>query len=206
MNRPPSPPSNPMEPDPQAGLEVETWVERARQGDKDAFGRLVHHFHHRLFGLLVQMVGNAADAEELEQQVWIKAWKRLRSFRGQSAFYTWLYRIGTFTAVDFLRRRKRRPESEWDPAIAYPEHHDVETAPSVASRPDREAERDDIQRRFHEVLETLSPTHRTALWMREVDSMSYEEIAAATGCRVGTVMSRLYYARQAVQEQMKDLL
>lgn len=185
---------------------VRQLVQRARGGDEEAFGELVKTYHQRVYGLAYGLVGNADDARDLAQLTWVRAWSRLGSFKGESGFFTWVYRIASNASLDFLRSRARRREEELLEGVDPATDPKVERAPSETSRPDRETERAEVRRVFEEALGSLSPEHRLALTLREVEGLSYDEIAKAMGCRKGTVMSRLFYARQAMQEKMKDLL
>ncbi len=179
----------------------------AREGNEEAFGELVKMYHERIYNTAYAIVGHAEDAREVEQQTWIKAWRNLPRFHAGSSFYTWVYRIAVNTALDWMRSRARRredPMPEAGPealACAMAEH-----APSQAPRPDRMAEQSEFRERFDKALEQLSPEHRAAIVLREVDGLSYEEIAGIMGCRVGTVMSRIFYARRQLQELLKDAL
>lgn len=182
-------------------------VRRARKGEQEAFGQLVNMYHERIYHAIYAVVGHAEDAREIEQQTWVKAWKQLPYFRESSTFYTWVYRIAVNGALDWIRRRARHPE---DPlpdggaealAMSLAEH-----PPSLSCRPDREAQQAEFRALFQQALEKLSPEHRMAIVLREVEGLSYEEIAQVMKCRVGTVMSRIFYARRQLQTLLKDVL
>lgn len=181
-------------------------VEKARRGDEEAFGELVKMYHQQVYGLAYGIVGNADDAKEIAQQAWIKAWSKLSSFKANAGFFTWLYRIASNTSLDFLRRKARHREEAIPEGMDVPDTAGYERAPSENPRPDREAERAEIRDLFGKALKTLSPEHRLALTLREVEGLSYDEIAEVMGCRRGTVMSRLFYARQKVQDSLRELL
>lgn len=181
-------------------------VTRARAGDEEAFGELMKLYHQRVYGVLFGMVRNSEDAKELAQQTWIKAWNKLETFKGESDFYTWVYRIATFTGLDFLRKRKRLQETELLDAVEPVRQVDAHLPPSVTSRPDHVAQKAEIREVFEASLARLSPEHRTALVLREVEGLSYDEIAKVMKCRKGTVMSRIFYARKSIQDDMKDLM
>jgi RNA polymerase sigma-70 factor (ECF subfamily) len=180
------------------------WVEKARTGDEEAFGELVRLYHERVYAVIYNVVHHAEDARDLEQQTWIKAWRHLDRFHGRSSFYTWLYRIATFTCLDFLRRRKSRPESTAEDETVFERAAEGAGAPA-ARPPDGDLARAELRERFAQALATLSPEHRLALVLREVEGLSYAQMAEAMQCRKGTVMSRLFHARRRVQEQLKDL-
>ena len=179
-------------------------VERARQGDERAFGNLVEAHYEKIFRLLFSIVRNEEDARELGQQTWIKVWKNLSNFREDAAFSTWVYRIATFTARDFLRKRKRSPEVSYHES-ASPQFADPvnpirsidETTPADALI------RKETLLHFERALAELSEKHRTALVLREIEGLSYTEIARIMDCRTGTVMSRLYHARKSIQKFME---
>jgi RNA polymerase sigma-70 factor, ECF subfamily len=205
VNKEPSPASNEWS-DPETVREEERLLlERARAGDEEAFGDMVIRYQERVFRVAYRFVRNQDDAADMAQQAWIKAWKKLHTFRGNAAFFTWMYRIVSFVCLDHLRRQKRLAEFELPDTVEPSREVGAEMAASVSSRPDRELERVEIDRRFREGLETLSPEQRMALVMREVDGLSYEEIAKAMKCRKGTVMSRIFYARKNLQQHMGDL-
>lgn len=185
--------------------DVAGWVRRAQQGDQQAFGDLMQFYHQRVFGVLFGMVRNADDAKDLSQQAWVKAWNKLDTYKGDAEFYTWMYRLVTFVGLDYLRKRKRRKEVELLDGIEPVQDVDAPVAPSRASRPDEAAHQADIQRVFDRALESLSPEHRAALLLREVENLSYDEIAKVLKCRKGTVMSRIFYARKKIQEDLGDL-
>lgn len=185
--------------------QVQLLVKRARGGDEDAFGELVTMFHSRVYGLVYGMVNNAEDAKELAQQTWVKAWNKLHQFQEGAGFFTWVYRIASNTCLDFLRWKTRRREDELPEqpeAVADPL---VERAASEVPRPDRDLERGEIRELFEKSLRELTPEHRLVLTLREVDGLSYDEIAKVTGSRKGTVMSRLFYARRKMQESLGEL-
>jgi RNA polymerase sigma-70 factor (ECF subfamily) len=185
--------------------EIRQWVRQAQAGDQEAFGRLMQTYHQRVFGLVYGMVNQADDAQELVQQTWIKAWTKLHTFKGDAEFFTWVYRIASYASLDFLRKRKRQREDPIPETGAEPARNlDYEVAPSVNPRPDRQAMHAEIKQRFEEALRDLTPEHRMALVLREIDGLSYDDIARVMKCRKGTVMSRIFYARKRLQEQMKD--
>ncbi len=180
-------------------------VARARGGDEEAFGELVRAFHGRVYGVIYRMVNHAEDARELAQQTWVKAWQRLDTYKGDAQFFTWLYRIAMNAVFDQARRTARRKEVSLDET---PERDPAPAAEWNApddGRPDRGLEREEVRRAFDAALASLSPEHRMALILREVEGLSYREIAGAMKCRTGTVMSRIFYARRQVQTMMKDV-
>ena len=180
-------------------------VAQAQNGDQRAFGQLVELHHSRVYGQILRMVRNPEDAKEIAQLAWIKAWKKIDTFRFESAFSSWLYRVATFTALDAIRKRDSRKEVSMDDE----DHsYSVEQTASVVAPPEqlRNLERKEIKSRFLEALEELPEHHKTALMLRENEGLSYKEIAEKTNCKPGTVMSRIFNARKAIQSQMKEFL
>ena len=193
---------NPPEPTDQQKLEAQ-WLARARKGDPDAFGEFFNVYHARLFAVISRVVSNPDDARDITQRSWVKAWQKLDTFKGDSSFYTWLCRIATFTALDHLRSRKRRGEVEYlDELDAASEGGQVAARPG--DRPDRAMQKTEVREKFEAALHQLSDKHRAALILREVEGLSYEEIAETMGCRIGTVMSRIFNARKQIQQYLKD--
>jgi len=214
MNKIPRPTSNPvtgpLEPVvPQAGAESDddsVLVSRAQSGDLRAYDELVIRHRGRIFAMVRNMIHNEADAWDLAQEVFIKAWNALPRFEAKARFSTWLFRIAHNTVYDWTR--KRRPESagELNDEIFDRERIDLSasTAPSEAEAPDASLQHGELRRKIEAALAKLSPEHREAVILKDVQGLSYKEIADAMGCTLGTVMSRLFYARQKLQTLLKD--
>ena len=183
---------------------VEDLVDRARNGDEDAFGELMQMYYERTYSVVFNLLHNIEDARDVTQQTWIKAWKGLARYRGSSEFFTWIYRIATFAGYDFLRKRGRRKEFGVEDDAVFDSMQDVDAPASQTSRPDHELERRELRMAFFTALEQLSPKHKTVLVLREIEGLSYDEIAEATKSRRGTVMSRLYHARRKIQELLQE--
>jgi RNA polymerase sigma-70 factor (ECF subfamily) len=183
---------------------VENLVDRARDGDEDAFGELMQMYYERTYSVVFNLLHNIEDARDVTQQAWIKAWKGLARYRGSSEFFTWIYRIATFAGYDFLRKRGRRKEFGVEDDAVFDSMQDVDAPASKTSRPDHELERQELRTAFFTALDKLSPKHKTVLVLREIEGLSYDEIAEATKSRRGTVMSRLFHARRKVQELMQE--
>lgn len=205
MNKDPAPSSNQQPESAPSTVDERQWLELARNGDENAFGELVKMYQQRVFSVAYRFVQNVDEANDLAQQAWIKAWKKLPSFKGNAAFFTWMYRVVSFVCLDHLRKKRRLAEHELLDGVQPHRAIGAELAASASSQPDRELEHQEIRERFHLALQSLSPEQRMALTMREVDNRSYEEIAKAMKCRKGTVMSRIFYARKNLQEQLRDL-
>ncbi len=183
--------------------DVLRWVDAAQRGDQAAFGELVKAYHGRVYSLAYGMVSNTADAEDLAQQTWVRVWQKLGTFKRDAQFYTWVYRIASNLCLDHLRRRRRAQEEPLDEIVEPEPAPDVVSAPSAAPTPDAVLQQRETREQFERALEILSPEHRLTMRLREVDGMAYEEIARVMECRVGTVMSRLYYARKKLVEHLR---
>ncbi len=188
---------------------VDLLVRQATGGDEEAFGQVVQLYYQRVYHVINQIVHHEEDARELAQATWVKAWQRLDRYKFEAKFYTWVYRIAVNGALDFLRKRKRHPETLLDPlpdetSATLPMDHRRELADERTPRDDLHQR--EVQAAFETALAKLSPEHRTALTLREVEGMSYDEIAEVMKTRKGTVMSRLFYARRALQETMEKFL
>jgi len=176
-------------------------LRRAQAGDEAAFGIIMRAHHERTFRLAFAIVHNEADARDVCQEVWLTVWKQLATFRGESRFMTWLHPIVTRRSLDHLRKRRRwfdrfLPFGTQDDSIASaPEPATDETGRD-------QAEGNETVARVRAALATLPPKHRAVLALRELEGLSYEEIAQATGVPVGTVMSRLFHARRLLAEKL----
>lgn len=181
-------------------------VARCQAGDTAAFNELVTRYRQRAFAMIYNMVRNDQDAWDLAQDGFLKAWKSIGRFRGQSSFYTWLYRILMNVTIDWLRRRQIESGTEFDDAIGL-EHIEpgAATAPRAEMQPAERISDQEIRTRIDAAIARLSPEHRAAIVMREMDGLEYSEIAEQMGCSVGTVMSRLFYARKKLQTMLKDV-
>jgi len=185
--------------------QINDLVARAQNGDQAAFGELVELNHSRVFGQILRMVRNTEDAKDITQLAWIKAWKKIGTFRFESAFSSWIYRVATFTALDAIRKRDSRRETNID----YLEEANIAGgSTSVIAPPEqvRNLNRQEIREQFLKALNRLPEHHKTALMLREIDGLTYKEIAAKTNCKTGTVMSRIFNARNAIQIYMKEFL
>ena len=181
-------------------------VERAQRGDKHAFELLVAKYQRRLGRLISRFVRNAAEAEDVTQDAFIKAYRALPSFRGDSAFYTWLYRIGINTAKNHLVAQGRRaPTSTPFDADEAEDFEDAALLHEVAT-PENELMSKQVVEVVNSSLQELPDDLRTALTLREIEGLSYEEIAAVMDCPIGTVRSRIFRAREAIAANLRPLL
>lgn len=181
-------------------------VERAQRGDKHAFELLVGKYQRRLSRLISRFVRDAAEVEDVTQDAFIKAYRALPAFRGESAFYTWLYRIGINTAKNYLLSQGRRaPTTTLHDADEAEDFEEADLLHEV-STPENEMMSKQVIEVVNSSLQKLPDDLRTALTLREIDGLSYEEIAAVMDCPVGTVRSRIYRAREAIAENLRPLL
>lgn len=180
-------------------------VERVQKGDKRAFDLLINKYQHRIVSLVARYVSDQAEAMDVAQEAFIKAYRAIDRFRGDSAFYTWLYRIAINTAKNWLVARKRRPpNSDIDAADA--EQYDMDSRLKEQGTPEHELMREEIKRTVYDTIAELPDDLRTAIMLREMEGMSYEDIAVTMDCPIGTVRSRIFRAREAIDQKLKPLL
>jgi RNA polymerase sigma-70 factor (ECF subfamily) len=181
-------------------------VERAQRGEKQAFELLVAKYQRKLARLLTRFIRDPAEVEDVAQEAFIKAYRALPSFRGESAFYTWLYRIGINTAKNYLVAMGRRAPTttEFDSEDAE-NFEDGEQLRDV-NTPENELMSKQIAQTVNETMEALPEELRTAIVLRELDGLSYEEIATVMNCPIGTVRSRIFRARETIAERLRPLL
>jgi RNA polymerase sigma-70 factor (ECF subfamily) len=181
-------------------------VERAQRGDKHAYELLVTKYQRRLARLISRFVRDTAEVEDVTQEAFIKAYRALPTFRGESAFYTWLYRIGINTAKNYLLALKRRaPTSTQFDADEAEGFEDAGLLQEV-STPENELMSKQVVEVVNSSLQQLPDDLRTALTLREIEGLSYEEIADVMNCPIGTVRSRIFRAREAIAENLRPLL
>ena len=180
-------------------------VERVQAGDKSAFDLLVRKYQHRVLKLVSRFVSDAAEAEDVSQEAFLKAYRALASFRGDSAFYTWLYRIAINTAKNALVSNRRRPV-DFDLDLQDPEQYDRHARLKEGDTPEGVLLTEEIRMVVERAMEQLPEDLRTAIVLRELEGLSYEEIAEAMDCPVGTVRSRIFRAREAIDRKLKPLL
>lgn len=180
-------------------------VERVKRGDRAAFDALVLKYQHKIVKLVGRYVYDRSEAYDVTQEAFLKAWRALPDFRGDSAFYTWLYRIAINTAKNHLVAQSRRPVDQ-GLDLQDPEQYEVAARLRDNDTPERLLFAEEIRQAVIRAVEELPEELRTALMLREIDGLSYEEIAEAMDCPIGTVRSRIFRAREAVDEQLKPLL
>ncbi|MGH8247809.1 MAG: RNA polymerase sigma factor RpoE [Gammaproteobacteria bacterium] len=180
-------------------------VERVKRGEKGAFDILVLKYQARIINLVSRFVRNPADAMDVTQDAFLKAYRALPRFRGDSAFYTWLYRIAVNTAKNYLAIQARRPlEAEED--ISEIERFEGDNTLKEQATPEHLLLTEEIQATIIAAIGELPEDLRTAITLREVEGLSYEEIASVMECPIGTVRSRIFRAREAIDKQLKPLL
>jgi RNA polymerase sigma-70 factor, ECF subfamily len=182
-------------------------VKRSQAGDTEAFDELVIRYRGRVFGMIYNMVHNEQDAWDLAQDSFLKAWRSIGRFRSQSSLYTWIYRIVMNVTIDWLRKKQvKGGGAEFDDAIQLTQIEPAsKTVPKREALPHQAMERDEIRARIEKAIGQLSPEQRAVVLMKEIDEMQYHEIAEALGCSIGTVMSRLFYARKKLQNLLRDV-
>lgn len=200
VNKPKTAPSKP-----ECDVSDVDLVVRSQNGDTLAFDELVTRYRGKVYAMIVNMIHNDADAWDLAQDSFVKAWKALPKFEARSNFYTWLYRIAHNVTYDWLRRKKVRGDgTEFDDTILTSIDPGARTAPRSSGQPDENAVRSELREKIEVAINKLSDDHRAVIVLKEVDGMKYQEIADTVGVSIGTVMSRLFYARKKLQNLLKD--
>jgi RNA polymerase sigma-70 factor (ECF subfamily) len=181
-------------------------VERSQGGDAAAFDLLVTRYRGKVYAMIVNMIHNDAEAWDLAQDTFIKAWKALPKFEARSNFFTWLYRITHNVTYDWLRKKKIQGGAEFNDSIR---PGDIEpgslTTPRTNAPPDEALEKNETRRRIEAAIDELSDQHREIILLKEVQGCRYQEIADILEVSIGTVMSRLFYARKKLQTLLEDL-
>lgn len=180
-------------------------VRRVQQGDKKAFDVLVMKYQQRIVKLISRYVRDQDEVQDVSQEAFIKAYRALANFRGDSAFYTWLYRIAINTAKNYLVSQGRRPPAT-DVDADEATYLEGGERLSDTDTPEQLVQRDEIERVIFETIDALPEELRTAITLREMEGLSYEEIAETMDCPIGTVRSRIFRAREAIEVKLKPLL
>lgn len=181
-------------------------VRRARQGDLGAYDDLVRRYQERIYATVYHMTSNHEDANDLAQEAFIKGFQALKSFKGGSSFYTWVYRIAVNKTINFLKQRRNRSQMSLND-LDFNAEHDPDLVALISDKtPRREVNLTELQERLNEAMQKLSEPHRLVVTLHDVQGLSHEEIAEIMECNIGTVRSRLFYARQQLQAHLSDYL
>jgi len=173
-------------------------ISRCQQGDQEALREIFNQYHQKLYRIAYGVVRHREEALDIVQEVFIKLFRSIHQFKGKSRFYTYLYRMTMNTAIDHTRKMKKVPPLSMD------EEEGFQLSDDADKRPDRILDHKELEAKVKWSMDQLSPDQKAVLIFREVEGLSYQEIAEATGCSIGTVMSRLHYGRKKVQELLKD--
>ena len=204
-SRPPddAPPDPAPTPAPVEEMEL---VNRARKGDLTAYDDLVRRYQERIYATVYHMTSNHEDANDLAQEAFIKAFQALKSFKGGSSFYTWVYRIAVNKTINFLKQRKNKAQLSLDD-LDFNAEHDPDLVALISDKtPRREVGLAELQEKLNVAMQKLSESHRLVVVLHDVQGLSHEEIGKIMHCNVGTVRSRLFYARQQLQAYLSDYL
>ena len=185
-------------------IDDRTLVAQASRGDLAAYDQLVRRYQTRIYSLAYNMTGNKEDAEDMVQDVFVKAFSYLKSFRGTSSFYTWIYRIAINRTINFLKRRKKKQAVSLNDVDEGVERDPAYVELSARESPVRDASLTELQEKLNKALLTLSEKHRTVVVLHDIQGLPHDEIARMTGCSEGTVRSRLFYARQQLQGELAE--
>ena len=186
----------------QSDLEL---VRRVQKGERGAFDLLVLRYQHKVVKLVARLLRDPAEAEDVAQEAFVKAYRALGSFRGDSAFYTWLYRIAVNTARNTMASRQRRP-LEYEADLSESEQSSVDARMKDTDTPEAAALSEEIHQTVNRAVEELPEDLRTAIILREIEGLSYEEISESMSCPIGTVRSRIFRAREAIAQELKPVL
>ena len=201
-----TPDQEPLQAASEAVVHEQELVKKARHGDLSAYDQLVQRYQERIYRTLYHMTSNHEDANDLAQEAFIKGFQALKSFKGGSSFYTWVYRIAVNKTLNFLKQRKNRSHMSLNDLDFNTENNPDLVALVSEKTPRREAGLAELQEKLNEAMLTLSETHRLVVTLHDVQGLSHEEIAKIMDCNVGTVRSRLFYARQQLQGRLAGYL
>lgn len=183
-----------------------TLVRRAKKEDIGAYDALVRRYQERIYATVYHMTSNHEDANDLAQETFIKAYRALKSFKGDSSFYTWIYRIAVNKTINFLKQRKNRVQMSLDDMDFNAENDPYLVALSSERTPRRDLNLSELQEKLNAAMQKLSEDHRMVVTLHDVQGVSHEEIGKIMDCNIGTVRSRLFYARQQLQAHLSDYL
>ena len=186
--------------------EEQSLVRRSQKGDMASYDELVRRYQERIYATVYHMTSNHEDANDLAQETFIKAYQALKSFKGGSSFYTWLYRIAVNKTINFLKQRKNRTHMSLNDLDFHAEHDPDLVALVSDKTPRREVNLAELQEKLNGAMQKLSEPHRMVVTLHDVQGLPHDEIAEIMGCNIGTVRSRLFYARQQLQAYLSDYL
>jgi RNA polymerase sigma factor (sigma-70 family) len=189
-----------------AAVEDRVLVKQAQEGDLGAYDTLVRRYQERVYATLYHMTSNHEDANDLTQEAFIKAFKAIKSFKGDSSFFTWVYRIAINKTINHLKQRKNKVHMSLND-LDFNAENDPDIVAFVSEKtPRREVNLSELQEKLNEAMQKLSDTHRLVVTLHDVQGMSHEEISKIMDCNTGTIRSRLFYARQQLQAHLSDYL
>jgi RNA polymerase sigma-70 factor (ECF subfamily) len=194
------------DPSPPATVEDLVLVQRAQHGDETAYDELVRRYQERVYATIYHMTANHEDAADLAQETFIKGFQALKSFKGDSSFYTWVYRIAVNKTINFLKARKNKSHLSLNDLDLNAENDPDMVALVSDKTPRRDAGLSELQEKLNAAMLKLSPDHRLVVTLHDVQGLPHEEIANIMDCNIGTVRSRLFYARQQLQAYLSDYL
>jgi len=181
-------------------------VKRAQGGDLEAYDELIRRYQERIYATIYHMTANHEDANDLAQETFIKAYQALKSFKGDSSFFTWVYRIAVNKTINFLKQRKNKTHMSLND-LDFNAEHDPDLVALVSDKtPRREVNLIELQEKLNDAMQKLSEIHRLVVTLHDVQGLSHEDISKIMGCNTGTVRSRLFYARQQLQAYLSDYL
>src|SRR5947208_6635178 len=203
LEKPFSPPAAPPAKGPQEEREM---VKQAKAGDMGAYDELVKLYQERIYATIYHMTANHEDANDLAQETFIKAYQALKSFKGDSSFFTWVYRIAVNKTINFLKQRKNKTHMSLND-LDFNTEHDADLLALISEKtPRREVNLIELQEKLNIAMLKLSQVHRLVVTLHDVQGLSHEEISRIMNCNTGTVRSRLFYARQQLQAYLSDYL
>ena len=203
---PPVDKAPPAEPSPNDTAQDLTLVQRAQNGDYTAYDELVRRYQERVYATVYHMTSNHEDAGDLTQETFIKGFTALKTFKGDSSFYTWVYRIAVNKTINFIKQRKNRTNLSLNDMDFNAENHPDLVDLVSEKTPRRDAGLNELQEKLNDAMQKLSPMHRLVVTLHDVQGLPHEEIATIMDCNIGTVRSRLFYARQQLQAYLSDYL
>ena len=204
LDKVPSPPAS--KPAAAEAPDDQKLVKRAQGGNLEAYDDLIRRYQERIYATIYHMTANHEDANDLAQETFIKAYQALKSFKGDSSFFTWVYRIAVNKTINFLKQRKNKAHMSLND-LDFNAEHDPELVALVSDKtPRRDVNLIELQEKLNGAMQKLSETHRLVVTLHDVQGMSHEEISKIMGCNTGTVRSRLFYARQQLQAYLSDYL